>query len=68
MRVEEKDSDRKLEVHLHQQGKVQELEEFGQFVDPVDNAICCYVPVEEEMAIKLRGKFTGTVSTLLSYS
>ncbi|KAF2683233.1 hypothetical protein K458DRAFT_404821 [Lentithecium fluviatile CBS 122367] len=50
MRVEEKDSNR----------RVLELDGYGQFVDDVDKAICCYVPVEEGTVIKISGKFNGT--------
>lgn len=63
MRVQEKASDRTAEAHIYVEGQVLALREYAEYVDPQDNAICCYVPVEEGHIIKIGGKFTGTVST-----
>lgn len=62
MKVQEKGSDRKAEVHLLAQGQVTELNEYGQYIDETDGAICCYVPVEEGMVLKIESHFWGTVS------
>lgn len=62
MKVVEKDTDRKAEVHVYVNGSIKALEEYGEYVDGRDLAICCYVPIEEEQQPKFGGKFTGTVS------
>lgn len=62
MKVIEKGTDRRAEVHLHAQGVIDPLDEYGEYVDPVDNAICCFVPVEEGQKIRVDGRFNGTVS------
>jgi hypothetical protein len=62
MKVQEKGTDRRAELHMHVQEKVEELTEYGQYIDPDDQAICCYVPVEEGNIIKIAGKLHGTVS------
>ena len=62
MKVQEKGTDRKAEVHLHVHETVDDLQEYGEYVDPVDKAICCYVAVEEGNIIKVTGRFNGTVS------
>lgn len=63
MKVSEKDSDRRAEVHVHVQGEhVEELAEHGQYVDTSDGALCCYIAVSEGDIIKMTGKFQGTVS------
>jgi hypothetical protein len=64
MKVAEKESDRTAEVHLRAGAIVDPLAEFGEYVDPDDGAICCYVPVpvEEKQKIWISGKFSGTVS------
>ncbi|KAJ4301092.1 hypothetical protein N0V90_003182 [Kalmusia sp. IMI 367209] len=64
MKVQEKGTDRKAEVHLHIHETVNDLQEYGEYVDPVDNAICCYVAVEEGNIIKVTGKFHGTTLTI----
>jgi hypothetical protein len=61
MRVEEKSTDRKAEVHLRAVGIFNELKEYGQYVDEVDGAICCYVGMEEGMSVNIVGNFKGTV-------
>jgi hypothetical protein len=69
MKVQEKGTDRRAELHMHVQEKVEELPEYGQYVDPDDQAICCYVPVENGNIIKIAGKLHGTVcTTLLRFS
>jgi hypothetical protein len=60
MKVAEKASDRWAEVHILVEGKVNALEEFGQYIDK-DKAICCYVPVEQGQKVKISGRLTGTV-------
>lgn len=62
MKVVENNSDRKAEVHLYALGSPNPLDEYGEYVDPVDHAICCYVPVEEGQKIKIDGRMAGTVS------
>jgi hypothetical protein len=64
MKVIEKGKDRTAEVHIHVEGKVDALGEWGEYIDATDKAICCYVPVEEGHKVKIGGKFTGTVSFL----
>lgn len=67
MKVVEKDTDRTAEVHLHADGVIKHLDEYGEYVDPVDNAICCFVPVELGQKITVEGKFKGNVSTSAIY-
>jgi hypothetical protein len=62
MIVIEEDADRKALVNVSVDGRIQPLEEYGEHIDPRDNAVCCYVPVEEGDKIKIRGEFSGTVS------
>lgn len=62
MKVAETSTDRWAEAHLYVEGKVKELEEYGQYVDTTDKALCCYIPVEEGHKIKIGGRFSGTVS------
>lgn len=61
MKVTEKGTDRTAEAHIHVEGRVSALEEYGQYVDGHDKAICCYVPVEEGHKVKIEGRFSGTV-------
>ena len=61
MKVLEKATDRRAEAHIYVDGRVHELEEYGEYVDPVDKAICCYVPIEEGHRVKIGGRFSGTV-------
>ena len=63
MKVIETGTDRKAEVHIYVDGEVDALGEYGEYIDPKDRAICCYVPVEEGHQLKFGGRFTGTVST-----
>jgi hypothetical protein len=65
MKVVEKGVDRKAEVHIYVEGQVPALEEYGEHIDPVDKAICSYVPVEEGHQVKVGGRFSGTVSSPL---
>lgn len=64
MKVLEKGTDRRVEVNLYVDGKVNALEEFGEYVDSRDKAICCYVPVYDGDRIKIHGRFFGTVSSI----
>lgn len=50
-------------MHIYVEGKVQALEEYGEYVSAEDKAICCYIPVDEGHNIKIGGKFSGTVCT-----
>ena len=65
MKVAEKGSDRTAEAHVRIEGKLNPLEEYGEHVDPRDNAICCYIPVHESDTLKIASRFSGTVSKLL---
>jgi hypothetical protein len=67
MKVIEKATDRKAEAHVHVEGRVLPLEEYGEYVDPVDKAICCYVPVEEGHKVKIGGRFSGTVRCFVQH-
>ncbi|KAJ4984490.1 hypothetical protein SVAN01_10042 [Stagonosporopsis vannaccii] len=60
MRVIEKGTDRMAEAHIYVEGQVNALEEYGQYTDTHDKAICCYVPVEEGHTIRVEGRFVGT--------
>jgi hypothetical protein len=61
MKAQEKDTDRKAEVNLHVTGQIKALIEYGQYEDPVDKALCCYVAVAEGDIPKIRGRCSGTV-------
>lgn len=61
MKVIEKGTDRQAEVHLYVEGKLQALQEYGEYINPDNKAICCFVPVEEGHKPKITGKFSGTV-------
>jgi hypothetical protein len=65
MKVTEKGSDRTAEAHIRIEGKLDPLEEYGEHVDPKDNAICCYIPVDEGDTLKISSRFSGTVSKLV---
>jgi hypothetical protein len=67
MKVAEKDTNRTAEVHICVEGELQPLKEYGQYIDPTDGAICCYVAVEEGDKIKFDGRFIGTVSYKYTY-
>jgi len=62
MKVVEKNCDRRAEAHIYIEEKVDALEEYGEYIETRDKAICCYVPVEEGHKVKIGGKSTGTVS------
>ncbi|KAH7401836.1 hypothetical protein DE146DRAFT_631127 [Phaeosphaeria sp. MPI-PUGE-AT-0046c] len=64
MRVIEKGTDRTAVVNINVDGRVKPLEEYGEYVDPDDKAICCYVPVEVKQKIKFSGKFSGTTQVI----
>jgi hypothetical protein len=53
MKVIEKATDRKAEAHIYVEGQVLPLEEYGEYIDPGDKAICCYVPLEEGHQVRL---------------
>lgn len=62
MRVEEKDCDRKAEVRLHRHARIEPLDEYSEYIDSQDKAVCCYIPVSSGDQIKLAVAFWGTVS------
>jgi hypothetical protein len=62
MKVIEKGTDRKAEVRVYLDAKVKALSEYGQYIDPKDKAICCYISVDESHQLKFGGRFSGTVS------
>lgn len=61
MKVIEKGTDRTAYVHIYAKGRVDPLEEYGQYIDSRDRAMCCYVAVEEGHEIKIDGRFSGVV-------
>lgn len=67
MKVKENGSDRIAEAHIHVDGKQDPLEEYGEYVDPKDKAICCYIPVEEGDVLKIFGRFSGKVRRLTNF-
>jgi hypothetical protein len=67
MKVIEKATDRRAEVHVYVEGKVGALGEYGEYIDATDKAVCCYVPVEEGHKVRICGKFNGTVSYLQNF-
>jgi hypothetical protein len=64
MKVIEKGTNRKAEVHVYVEGKVPALAEYGGYIDPKDKAICCYVAVDEDYKPRFGGRFSGTVSII----
>jgi hypothetical protein len=62
MKVVEKSTDRRAEAHIYVEGNVNKLKEYGEYIDPIDKAICCYVPVEHGHNVRIGGRFSGTVS------
>ncbi|KAH7391789.1 hypothetical protein BKA66DRAFT_487980 [Pyrenochaeta sp. MPI-SDFR-AT-0127] len=66
MRVVEMATDRTAEVHVYVEGKVDAIQEYGEYIEDSDKAICCYIPVEEGHKIKIGGTFSGTTS-LIAY-
>jgi len=61
MKVIERGSDRRAQVNIYVDGQVAALEEYDQYIDPRDNAICCYVAINEGHKPRVGGRFTGTV-------
>lgn len=62
MKAIEEGTDRSAELHFYVEGSVDPLREYGEYI-AADNAVCCYVPVEEGYKPRISGIFTGTVST-----
>ncbi|KAL1793368.1 hypothetical protein ACET3X_008350 [Alternaria dauci] len=60
MKVIEKDTDRTAEVNIFVEGQVPALKEYNEHIDPKDNAICCYVALEEGHKPRIGGQFSGT--------
>ncbi|KAF2708572.1 hypothetical protein K504DRAFT_380565 [Pleomassaria siparia CBS 279.74] len=60
MKVIEKGTDRKAEVHMFVEGSVAELDEYAERVNPVDKAIECFVAVEEGQHPKIGGRLWAT--------
>lgn len=65
MKVVENAAERTADAHIFVEGRVKPLEEYGQYVDGHDKALCCYVPVEEGHKIRVDTRFAGTVRQLL---
>ncbi|KAF2281026.1 uncharacterized protein EI97DRAFT_18651 [Westerdykella ornata] len=66
MKVVEKNSDRRAEVNIYAAGFAKPLDEYGEYIDPTDNAVCCFVPVAEGDKIRVSGKFHGTTDRIHS--
>ncbi|KAJ4380040.1 hypothetical protein N0V86_004347 [Didymella sp. IMI 355093] len=64
MKVLEKGNDRTAYVHVYVKGQVNPLNEYGQYIDARDRAVCCYVAVEEGHEIKVDGRFNGVTLTV----
>jgi hypothetical protein len=64
MKVIEKGTDRRAEVHIYIDEQVPAVAEYGEYIDSKDKAVCCYVPVDEGHKLKFGGRFSGTVSTV----
>ncbi|KAF1950422.1 hypothetical protein CC80DRAFT_241402 [Byssothecium circinans] len=64
MKVEEKGTDRRLDVHLYVKGQMDALTEYDEYVDAGDGAICCYVAVAEDMTPKVTTRFHGTTMSI----
>ncbi|KAF2015701.1 hypothetical protein BU24DRAFT_461935 [Aaosphaeria arxii CBS 175.79] len=64
MKVYEENTDRSAEVHLFAAGTIKHLPEYGEYVDPFDGAIGCYVPVKIGDQIKVGGRFDGTTKAM----
>ncbi|EUC41957.1 hypothetical protein COCMIDRAFT_104827 [Bipolaris oryzae ATCC 44560] len=60
MKVTEEGSDRSAEMRVCIEGHADPLPEYGEYVDPVDHAVCSYIPLEEGQKPKFSGKFNGT--------
>lgn len=61
MKVIEAGTDRSAEVNIYVEEVIKPLREYGEYV-AADQAVCCYVPVEEGNKPRIIAKFTGTVS------
>lgn len=61
MKVIEKGADRTAYVHAYVKGQVNPLNEYGQYIDAQDGAVCCYVAVEQGYELKIDGRFNGVV-------
>ncbi|KAJ4347471.1 hypothetical protein N0V95_005392 [Ascochyta clinopodiicola] len=59
MKVTETDTDRTAFAHIYVDGRVKALEEYGQYIDASDRAVCCYVAVEEGQKVRVEGRFSG---------
>lgn len=62
MEVAEEATDQAACVHIYVDGKTEPVGEYGKHLDPTDNAVCCYISLEEDQATKIGGKFIGTVT------
>ncbi|CAA9962332.1 hypothetical protein PTMSG1_05708 [Pyrenophora teres f. maculata] len=61
MKVVEQNSDRQVSAHVYVEGKIAELKEYGQYVDPNNGkAIGCYIPIDEGDQLRIRTWFSGT--------
>ncbi|EMD91047.1 hypothetical protein COCC4DRAFT_136632 [Bipolaris maydis ATCC 48331] len=60
MKVVEEGSDRSAEMGICIEGSADRLPEYGEYVDPVDHAICSYIPLEKGQKPRFSGKFKGT--------
>jgi hypothetical protein len=66
MKVKETGVDRTAFAHITVEGRVNPLEEYGQYVDAHDKALCCYVAVEEGHKLRVKGNFSGLVRSTFS--
>ncbi|KAF2178595.1 hypothetical protein K469DRAFT_754436 [Zopfia rhizophila CBS 207.26] len=66
MKVFEKGTDRKVEIHFKIEGVDTPIDEYGEYID-TDGAVCCYVPVEAGNKIKLNSNFCGTAKSVRTY-
>ncbi|KAF9730611.1 hypothetical protein PMIN03_009411 [Paraphaeosphaeria minitans] len=60
MKVQEKGTDRRAELHIYKHEQANELAEYGEYIDPADAAICCYAPIENGNTVGVVGRFNGT--------
>lgn len=65
MKVIEKGVDRTAYAHITVEGRVNPLEEYGQYVDARNKALCCYVAVEEGHKLRVKGSFSGPVCSTI---
>ncbi|KAH6612655.1 hypothetical protein C7974DRAFT_290446, partial [Boeremia exigua] len=66
MKVIEKGADRTADAHLYLEGRVTPLEEYGQYIDASDKAICCYVATEEGHKFRIDCRFSGMTLVVAS--